>query len=197
MELNQTFCIKSIQWLLAGAGMVHAILIFRTIIHQFWCRANIAILHLNQSYAVKLIMMLTPKLVWKQLEYYVSPTNDRHPCYLVMKYVVYTLNTLRPRQDGCYFADDVSKCIFFNENVWVLLKIPLNFVPKGPINNIPALVQIMAWCRPGNKPLSEPMLVYVPTHICVTRPQWFNDKLRLNRIVDCYFTIIISSINWN
>ena len=41
----------------------------------------------------------------------------------------------------------------------------------GPINNIPALVQIMAWRRPGDKPLSEPMLIFVPTHICVTRPQ--------------------------
>ena len=30
----------------------------------------------------------------------------------------------------------------------------------------------MAWRRPGDKPLSEPMLVFVPTHICVTRPQW-------------------------
>ena len=56
--------------------------------------------------------------------------------------------------------------------MWISLKIPLKFVPKGPINNIPALVQIMAWRRPGDKPLSEPMLVFVPTHICVTRPQW-------------------------
>ena len=84
----------------------------------------------------------------------------------------HVLNTLRPRQDGRYFADDVLKCIFLNENVWISLKIPLKVVPRGPINNIPALVQIMAWRRPGNKPLSEPMLVFVPTHICVTRPQW-------------------------
>ena len=35
----------------------------------------------------------------------------------------------------------------------------MNFVPKGPIDNIPALVQIMAWRRPGDKPLSEPMMV--------------------------------------
>ena len=33
------------------------------------------------------------------------------------------------------------------------------FVPKRPINNIPALGQIMAWRRPGDKPLSEPMIV--------------------------------------
>ena len=48
----------------------------------------------------------------------------------------------------------------------------LKFVPKGRINNIPALVQIMAWRRPGNKPLSEPMMVSLLTHICVTMPQW-------------------------
>ena len=50
----------------------------------------------------------------------------------------------------------------------------LKFVPNGPINNSLALVQIMAWRRPGDKPLSEPMLVGSLTHICVTRPQWVN-----------------------
>ena len=43
---------------------------------------------------------------------------------------------------------------------------------RVPINNIPALIQTMAWYRPGNKQLSEPMLVSLLTHICVTRPQW-------------------------
>ena len=33
----------------------------------------------------------------------------------------------------------------------------MKFVSKVPINNIPALVQIMAWRRPGDKPLSEPI----------------------------------------
>ena len=58
---------------------------------------------------------------------------------------------------------------FLNENVWIPVTISLKFVPKGPINNIPALVQIMAWRRSGDKPLSEPMMVSLPTHICVTR----------------------------
>ena len=49
-------------------------------------------------------------------------------------------NTLGPRQDGRYFADDVLKCIFLNGNVWNSLTIPLKFVPKGQINNIPPLV---------------------------------------------------------
>ena len=83
-----------------------------------------------------------------------------------------TFNTLRPRQNGRHSTDDIFKCIFLIENAWISIWISLKFVPKGPINNIPALVQIMAWHRPRNKPLSEPMMVRLPTHICVTRPQW-------------------------
>ena len=45
----------------------------------------------------------------------------------------------------------------------------------GPINNIPALVQIMAWRRPGDKPLSEAMMVSSLMHICITRPQWVKE----------------------
>ena len=52
------------------------------------------------------------------------------------------------------------------------MNISLMFVPKGQINNIPALVEIMAWRRPGDKPLSQPMMFKLLTHICVTRPQW-------------------------
>ena len=81
------------------------------------------------------------------------------------------LNTLKPKQNGRHIPDDIFKCIFLNVNEWISLKISLKFVLKGPINNIPALVQIMAWRRPGDKPLSEPMMVSLPTHICVTRPQ--------------------------
>ena len=81
------------------------------------------------------------------------------------------LNTLRARQNGRHFPDDIFKCIFLNENVLVLIKISLKFVHKGQINNIPALVYIMAWCRPGDKPLSEPRMQSLLMHICVTRPQ--------------------------
>ena len=85
------------------------------------------------------------------------------------------LNSLRPRQNGRHFADDIFKCIFLNENVWIPIKISLKFVPRSPINNIPALVQIMAWRRPGAKLLSEAMMVSLTTHICVARLQWVND----------------------
>ena len=55
-------------------------------------------------------------------------------------------------------ANDIFKCIFLNENVQISIKMSIKFVPNCPINNIPALVQILAWRRPGDKPLSEPML---------------------------------------
>ena len=54
------------------------------------------------------------------------------------------------------------------------INISLKSVSDGPINNIPASVQIMAWRRPGDKQLSEPMIARLPTHMCVTRPQSIN-----------------------
>ena len=71
-------------------------------------------------------------------------------------------------------ADDAFKRIFQNENVRTSIKTSLKFVPKSPIDNNPALLQIMAWRHPGDKPLFEPMMVRSPTHVCVTRPQWVN-----------------------
>ena len=82
--------------------------------------------------------------------------------------ILSNINSLRPRQNGSHFADDVLKRIFMNENVWISLKTSLKFAPKVPINNIPALVLA------GATPLSGPVMVNILTHICVTRPQWVN-----------------------
>ena len=86
-------------------------------------------------------------------------------------------NTLRRRQNCRHFPDDIFKFIFLNENEWISIRISLKFAPKGQINNIPSLFQIMAWRRRGDKPLSEAMMVSLLTQICVTRPQWV-DTLR-------------------
>ena len=56
-------------------------------------------------------------------------------------------------------ADDTFKCKFDNENVLISMKKLLKFVAKGQIYNIPALVQMMAWRRASDKPLSEAMMV--------------------------------------
>ena len=84
------------------------------------------------------------------------------------------INTLRPRQNGCHFPNNIFKSNFLNENVSISIMISLKFVPKGSVNNIPALVQIMASCRPGDKPLSEPVMIILLTHICVAWSQWVN-----------------------
>ena len=74
---------------------------------------------------------------------------------------------MRLRHNGRHFRE-IFKYIFLNKNVGISIKVSMKFVPKGPINDIPALVQIMAWrrpddnngcCRTGDKPLYEPLLV--------------------------------------
>ena len=55
-------------------------------------------------------------------------------------------------------ADGIFKCIFLKENDRIPIQISLKFVPMSVIDNKPALVQVMAWCRTGDKPLPETML---------------------------------------
>ena len=98
----------------------------------------------------------------------------------------------------CYVSHALTHCgqdemaailqtMFSNAFSWMKvyefgLKFHWRLFPKGPINNIPALLQIMAWRRPGHKPLSEPMMVVSSMHICVTRPQWVNS----NQTISCF-----------
>ena len=107
------------------------------------------------------------------LQWYISMVPRAHSNFAVTPiHSCGRLNTLKPRQNGRHLPDNIFKCSFLNENVWIPIKIPLKLVPKGPINNIPALVLIMAWRRLGDKPLSEPLMVSLLTHICVARLQW-------------------------
>ena len=94
-------------------------------------------------------------------------TTDGHWGLRKIAHILLTtfFNTLRPRRNGHHFADDIFKCIFLNENISISIKISLQFVPKCPINNIPVLVQIMARRCSGDKPLSKPMMVSLPTHM--------------------------------
>ena len=58
-----------------------------------------------------------------------------------------------------------------------MIKISLKFVPKGPIQNIPALGQIMTWCHQGNKALSKSMMVSLLTHICQWEIYWTSQSI--------------------
>ena len=141
-----------------------------------WLAADSSFVTCEDTYR-RAIMAVKPCLhramKWQQLDdWLLTP-----PLWLVMKLTTMRsvpINTLRPRQNGRHFPDDIFRSIFVNENVWISINISLKFVLKGPINNIPPLVQIMAWRRPGDKPLSEPMMVSFLMHVCVTWPQWVN-----------------------
>ena len=80
-------------------------------------------------------------------------------------YYIDGLTHIEARAIWLPFCRRHCKCIFLDEDLRILIQISLKFVPRGPINNTPALVQIMAWCHSGTKPLSEPMLASL-IHIC-------------------------------
>ena len=65
------------------------------------------------------------------------------PSYLLSR--PWYIETLRMRQNGHHFADDIFKCIFFIKNIWITIKISMKFIAKGPVGNNSTLVHIMAW----------------------------------------------------
>ena len=93
-------------------------------------------------------------------------------------------NTVTPRQNGSHFAEGIFLFILFYGNYHSLIlitlicvskvQISLKFVPKGQINDKPALIQIMAWHRTGDRTLYVPIIITIIItlmHICVTQPQ--------------------------
>ena len=95
----------------------------------------------------------------------------------ILRFIHTKTNTLRPRQNCQQFADGIFKYIFLKENVLIPIRISLTFVPRSLVDNNSELVQVMAWRREGDKPLSEVMTITLPTYICVTRPYWVKDKM--------------------
>ena len=118
------------------------------------------------------VWVICERLYWiNRLRSLQNARNAQWPACIAGLVAIIQFNTLGPRQNGRHLPDDIFKGFFLNENEWISLKISLKFVSKVRINNIPALVQIMAWRRPGDKPLSIPMMVSLLTHLCVSRPQ--------------------------
>ena len=58
-----------------------------------------------------------------------------------------------PQQIAANLADNIFKCIFINEKFSISIRISLKLVPRRQVDNRPALVQVMAWRRTGDKPL--------------------------------------------
>ena len=107
-------------------------------------------------------------------------------------WICYVVNSLGPRQNGHHFQMTFSNGYFWMEMYELWLR--YQFVPGGPSNNIPALVQIMAWHLPGANPLSEPMIVHwcmyaslgfnahqsQMTQLCISKQGHHNFRERLN-----------------
>ena len=125
--------------------------------------------------------------IWELIKVSVNATSLSHYLHTDI------LNTLR--QNDRHFAD-VFKCIFFDRSVWLSIKMPLKFLPKGPINNKPILVQIMAshrtiiWTNDG--------LIYWHTYASLGLDEWI-----LQTAADCMRVLIllatwcITCISWN
>ena len=94
------------------------------------------------------------------------------------------------------FADDIFKCIFLNKDIWISIKNSLKFVAKVRIYNVPALVEIMYLRRLGPKPLSEPMMVSLLTHLCVFRLQWVNQHYYVIGDLSPLLSDVFNLLNW-
>ena len=75
-------------------------------------------------------------------------------------------NTIRPRQKGRHFPNDIFKFIYFNQNRCISIKTSLNslkIIGMCLIDNKAGLFQVMAWRPTGDKPLTETMMANVTT----------------------------------
>ena len=105
------------------------------------------------------------------LHFYASAmASPRRILYLILLY------TLRPWQNGRHYPDDSFKCIFLNENEAISIKSSMTFIPSGPINNIPALAQIMAWPRQG-------------TSIIWANDDYLTDSCIRHSAMPCHFVV--------
>ena len=172
--LNDVLC-----WYSSGLTLAHVIVCSTTApshyLTQSWFTIKGVLWHSPESTFKASARATTLNHGFQNYTFEISAISPRH----------WSINTLRLRQNGHNFPDNIFRWIFLNENVWISINISLKFVPRGPINNIPTLVKVMAWHRPGDKPLSEPMMARLPTHICVTRPQWDNIEKIINEEHHC------------
>ena len=102
------------------------------------------------------------------------------------------LTHLPPGENGRHFPDDIFKCIFMNVKVCIRIRISLKFVPKGTIDNILALVQIMAWRRSVNK-RQNPWIIWCVSSWCPSLGSGPETHLMFRYI----FHFVDISLEWN
>ena len=78
------------------------------------------------------------------------------------------LNTLSAGQNGCHFADNIFKWIFFKDDICICIKVPLRFISEDSIEYKSALVQEMAWHQTGD----DQWWANYTIPFGITRSQW-------------------------
>ena len=73
----------------------------------------------------------------------------------------FKLNMQSPSQKEQHLADNSFKCVYKS---FYLFEYSLNFVHLDPVDKKSSVLQIMAWCQAGHKPLPELMLTWCPSH---------------------------------
>ena len=80
-------------------------------------------------------------------------------------------NSSSPGQNGRHIAED-AKCIFLNDKKYILIRISLKCVPKGPICNQSSLVRVMGWHPTRTSHYLNQCWLSSPTYICGTSRRW-------------------------
>ena len=68
------------------------------------------------------------------------------------------INALKPEQNGRHFCRNNFQMRYLRERYFLLIHISLKFVPRCPIDNMSALVQVMACHMLSAKPLPEAVM---------------------------------------
>ena len=86
------------------------------------------------------------------------------------------VNTLGPRQNDRHFPDDIFNCILLKENICLKFQIKcsklynLQYSSIGLDNGLaPTRRQAIIWT-----------IYRLPTHVCVTRPEWVNQIIKIS-----------------
>ena len=112
------------------------------------------------------------------------------------------LNSSPSEQNGCHFHRRHFQCIFMDEKICISIRILLEFVPKGLINNKSVWFQVMVWPRGGDKPSPEPMLAqFTDIYICGTNGEWVKDLIPCSSLgmeAACYqWPLLLTWFNFN
>ena len=89
---------------------------------------------------------------------------------------IWHINPSLPGRLSGKIAHDIFRCLFFNENVGISIEISMKIVHKGPIDNKPALVQVMVWRRTDDKTLPERMLTQFTDAYMRHYGRWVNSR---------------------